>query len=106
MPQTGEYRCQGEYGGSTREIATADVPQAARDTAHKVWKYMDERFKRPENEAKGGQRRRLIYARIDGVMQDNAFILMEVEAIEPHLWLEAKTGNGALEKLWKIFCMK
>lgn len=67
---------------------------------------MDERFKGPENEAKGGQRSVLIYARIDGVMQDNAFILMEVEAIEPHLWLEAKTGNEALEELCKVLCMR
>ena len=46
---------------------------------------------------------KLVYARIDGVMEDDKFILIEVEAIQPHLWLEAETASLAVEELCKVF---
>ena len=100
-PQAGEYRCQGEYGGSTKEIATVDVPRCAGDAA-------DLEVPREQGQ-EGGEwkgslhRKRIVYARIDGIIKNNAFILMEVEAIEPQLWLEAKTGGVALEQLCRVF---
>ncbi|KAK4695063.1 hypothetical protein P7C71_g2614, partial [Lecanoromycetidae sp. Uapishka_2] len=103
IPQTGEYRCQGEYGGSTQEIAAVDVPQSARDAGQKIWDYLDNKVTKPENETDVSTGRGLVYMRVDGIMQDEAFILMEIEAIEPHLWLEAETGKEALEQLCEVF---
>lgn len=95
-PRAGEYRCQGEYGGSTEEIAESDVPLEAKEAAIRIWRFMDEKF--AEADRRGG----LVYARIDGITKDRMFVLMEVEAVEPHLWLEAASGKGALEKLCKV----
>ena len=50
-----------------------------------------------------GTRRELAYARVDGIIKDETFILMEIEAIEHHLWLEAKSGGEALEQLGRVF---
>ena len=106
IPQTGEYRCQGEYGGSTREIAAVDVPQCAGDAAQRIWKYLEGKVKRSENETEVQQGRGLVYARIDGIIKDDTFVLMEIEAIEPHLWLEVESAVGGLEELCSIFIPK
>ena len=106
IPQTGEYRCQGEYGGSTKEIAAVDVPQCASDAAQRIWKYLESKLKKLEEETVVQKERGLVYARIDGIVKDDAFVLMEIEAIEPHLWLEADSAVGALEKLCRIFVPK
>lgn len=102
-PQVGEYRCQGEYGGSTEEIAATDVPQSARDAAQKIWEYLEHKVKKAESEREVCTGKGLVYARIDGIMKGDAFVLMEIEAIEPHLWLEAKTGVEALKQLCQVF---
>ena len=99
-PRAGEYRCQGEYGGSVDEIAKSDVPLEAKDAAMRIWKFMEEKFAGPDR--RGG----LLYARIDGIMKNKRFVLMEVEAVEPHLWLEADSGKEALEQLCKILCRR
>ena len=106
IPQTGEYRCQGEYGGSTKEIASADVPQCAADAAQRIWKYLESKVQKLENESDIQKGRGLVYARIDGIIKDDTFVLMEIEAIEPHLWLEAESAVGALEELCRIFIPK
>ena len=103
IPQAGEYRCQGEYGGSTKEIAAEDVPRCASDAAQQIWKFLEGKVGKPENETKVRTGSPLVYARIDGIIRDDAFILMEIEAIEPHLWLEAEAGDGALEQLCRVF---
>ena len=95
-PRTGEYRCQGEYGGLTEEIAQSAIPPEAKEVATRIWRFMEEKF------AGGNGRGGLVYARIDGIMKEKKFVLMEVEAIEPHLWLEADSGKGALEKLCEV----
>ena len=102
-PQPGEYRCQGEYGGSTEEIATKDVPQCAVEAAQEIWKFLESKVQKPESGTQSQTGRGLVYARVDGIMKDDAFILMEIEAIEPHLWLEAEAGGGALEQLCSVF---
>lgn len=38
---------------------------------------------------------RLLYARVDGVIRDGEFLLMELEVIEPYLFLEFGTNAGA-----------
>ncbi len=102
-PQAGEYRCQGEYGGSTEEIAAPDVPRCAGDAAKRIWEFLESKVKKTDNETKTRSGEGLVYARIDGIIKEDAFILMEIEAIEPHLWLEAKSGGGALEQLCRVF---
>ena len=102
-PQAGEYRCQGEFGGSTEEIAMVDVPRCAVGAAQQIWRLLESKVKKPNIETGIQTARGLVYARIDGIVKDAAFILMEIEAIEPHLRLEAKTGGGALEQICKVF---
>lgn len=98
----GDYRCQGEYGGSTEEIAVSEVPQNARDVARKIIQYMGAKVVKSDqyHDVEGSP---LVYARVDGIMRGDKFVLMEVEAVEPHLWLEAKSGSLALEDLCNVF---
>lgn len=102
-PQAGEYRYQGEFGGSTEAIAMVDIPRCASDVAQQIWKLLESKVKNSDIETGIQTARGLVYARIDGIVKDAAFILMEIEAIEPHLWLEAKTGGEALEQICKVF---
>ena len=48
----------------------------------------------------------MVHARIVGIIKEDAFIFMQIEAIEPHLWLESKCGGGALEQLCRILIPK
>ena len=102
-PQAGEYRCQGEFGGSIEEIAMVDVPRYADDAAQQIRGSLESMVKKPDNETGIQTARRLGYARIDGILKGDAFISMEIEAIELHLWLEAKTGGKALVQICKVF---
>jgi hypothetical protein len=36
----------------------------------------------------------LLYARVDGVISENKFLLMELELIEPMLFLEKENGSA------------
>ena len=105
-PRAGEFRCQGEYGGSTEEIASVDVPRCASDAAQQIWSFLESKVEKPENGTEIRRGKGLVYARIDGIIKDDTFVLMEIEAIEPHLWLEAKSGGGALEQLCRAFIPK
>lgn len=102
-PRAGDFRCQGEYEGTTEEIAAADIPPCASDAARQIWKFLESKVMKPENATGIQTRGGLVYARIDGIITDDAFILMEIEAIEPHLWLESKSGGEALEQLCRVF---
>jgi len=75
----GEFRVQTEHGGTADPVGTSSnvVAQAARVLATL-----------PEKP---------LYARVDGVVIDNAFLLMELELIEPNLFLEF--GSGAAERM-------
>ena len=128
-PQPGEFRCQGEFGGGTAEIALADVPADAVRVANRAMAYMQSRFdgkntspiRKPHSRPtswrltdclpiRPGARKlpaanpspsSIVYARIDGVIRDDgAFVLMEIEAIEPHLWLETTKTPGCREALY------
>ena len=98
----GDYRCQGEYGGSAEEIPVSDVPQNARDVAQKIIRYIGTKVVRSDQYC-DVERSPLVYARVDGIMREDNFVLMEVEAVEPHLWLEAKSGSLALDDLCHVF---
>lgn len=73
-PAAGEFRVQSQFGGTTARL---DPPQAARDAAQRVLALSEQRA--------GAS---LCYARVDGVMVAGEFLLMELEAIEPFLFLD------------------
>ncbi|CAF9902789.1 MAG: hypothetical protein HETSPECPRED_000007 [Heterodermia speciosa] len=98
----GDYRCQSEYGGSAEEVSKSDVPQNARDVAQQIVRYIGAEVSKNDQyyDDEGSP---LVYARVDGIMRGDQFVLMEVEAVEPHLWLEAKSGSLALDELCNVF---
>jgi glutathione synthase/RimK-type ligase-like ATP-grasp enzyme len=69
-PDTGDFRVQNDFGGTSR---FADPPrcvlESAARTVHSVG---------PS-----------VYARVDGVVEDGLFLLMELELIEPALFLDS-----------------
>lgn len=92
-PSKGEFRCQSEFGGDICELERCEVPALAVKTAWKVVRLLERRFL-------GLDRRHLVYVRVDGVVrQSGEFVIMEVEAIEPHLWLETSCQAGGYEPL-------
>ncbi|MBS1506672.1 MAG: hypothetical protein JSS79_08505 [Bacteroidetes bacterium] len=69
-PATKDFRVQHEHGGSS---ALAEPPLAALQESEKILSMIDEP---------------LLYARVDGVIAEGQFLLMELELIEPSLFLE------------------
>lgn len=69
LPKTGDFRVQSEHGGTVQKInaAIAHLQAASRY----VEKY-----------GKG-----TLYARVDGIISNGTFVLMELELIEPYLFL-------------------
>jgi glutathione synthase/RimK-type ligase-like ATP-grasp enzyme len=69
VPKTGDFRVQSEYGGTVQKINTdlALIQSAG--------KYV-------EKYGKG-----TLYARVDGIISNGTFVLMELELIEPYLFL-------------------
>jgi len=84
---TGEFRVQTEHGGTVERtpVATHLVEQAARTLA--VLPTMP------------------LYARVDGIVRDDQFVLMELELIEPNLFLDleptasARMASGIVRRL-------
>jgi len=72
--RSGEFRVQTEHGGSVEHTAVGSdlIEQAAR--------------------ALGAVDELPLYARVDGVVRDGALLLMELELIEPNVFLSARTG--------------
>lgn len=102
-PRAGEFRCQVGFGGSTQQIKIGDVPKGAVETSRRVMAFVQSKFgggSKREGTVDGGG---LAYLRIDGILREKAFILMEVEAIEPELWLDTDTGAEGLEQLCEVF---
>ncbi|MGH9884328.1 MAG: ATP-grasp domain-containing protein [bacterium] len=77
--RAGEFRVQTEHGGSVEPavVSASLVAQASHALAVL-----------PEVP---------LYARVDGITRGDAFLLMELELIEPNLFLEL--GNGAADRL-------
>jgi len=69
VPKTGDFRVQSEYGGTVQKINT--------DIAH-----LQAAGKYVEKYGKG-----TLYARVDGIISNGTFVLMELELIEPYLFL-------------------
>lgn len=74
-PRPGDFRVQQELGGSADPATAPSVVTAA---AERVATHIPGRW---------------LYARIDGVMTSRGFMLMEVECIEPVLFLEQAPGS-------------
>lgn len=68
-PKAGDFRVQSQHGGTERP---ADPPDHVLAQARRVLGAVDTP---------------LLYARVDGVDIDGTFTLMELEALEPHLFL-------------------
>ena len=70
-PRAGEFRVQDDHGGSVwMEKAQASLQEAAK-------RILD------------SMTQRLLYARVDGIVVDGEFLLIELEAIEPELFFRA-----------------
>jgi glutathione synthase/RimK-type ligase-like ATP-grasp enzyme len=84
VPRVGDFRVQGEHGGS---FTVQTPPAAARAVAQRLL---------------AGLGAPAAYARVDGVMQGGAFLLMELEVIEPYLYLGAdpQAGGRYVDALW------
>jgi glutathione synthase/RimK-type ligase-like ATP-grasp enzyme len=81
-PKAGDFRTQMTHGGSTQPITPpADLAAQARGILAKVDS-------------------RLLYARVDGVVRSGDFYLMELELIEPFLFL--KYDAGAPERFARV----
>ena len=92
-PRAGDFRCQGKFGGSRVEVPREDVPVVAMETAVGVVRFLGERFFAVEGDAG------VVYVRVDGILQEGRFVVMEVELIEPELWLGSDAGEEGLERL-------
>jgi glutathione synthase/RimK-type ligase-like ATP-grasp enzyme len=68
LPAQGDFRVQEEHGGKTISF---DPTPSVIDTATKILSWVEED---------------LLYARVDGVIRNGEFILMELELIEPELF--------------------
>jgi glutathione synthase/RimK-type ligase-like ATP-grasp enzyme len=71
----GEFRVQTEHGGSVDSVS---APSAVIEQAASVLAAL------PETP---------LYARVDGVVRHDAFLLMELELIEPNLFFELSPGS-------------
>lgn len=68
--KTGDFRVQSNHGGT---VVKADAPKNICAQALKILQFLP---------------RMPCYARVDGVVRDGAFLLMELELLEPELFLE------------------
>ena len=74
-PAPGDYRVQWEFGGSA---VSATPPGAVQADAERVIAAVPD----------------ALYARVDGVERDGRLVLMELELIEPHLFLGWDSGSA------------
>jgi len=69
-PRTGDFRVQNDFGGTAR---LAGPPRCVLESATRTVHSVDSS----------------VYARVDGVLEEGQFLLMELELIEPALFLES-----------------
>lgn len=100
-PREGEFRINSAFKGIWEPMAAGDerVPACGKVVAERVWAWLVGK----ERELKGeGKESELLYARVDGVVgEDGEFVLMEVELIEPWLWM-VEEGPGTVGM--GVFC--
>ncbi|OJD40291.1 glutathione synthetase [Diplodia corticola] len=105
-PRAGEFRINSAFEGVWEPMgAEGDerVPECGKRVAGEVWEWLvgKERALKAERGEEGVLgREELLYARVDGVVgEDGEFVLMEVELIEPWLWLLDREGHPGREGL-------
>lgn len=76
QPAERDFRVQNDFGGSAKP---SKPPAIVLSEAEKILALVDEP---------------LLYARVDGVISRNRFLLMELELIEPMLFLEKENGSA------------
>lgn len=81
-PKPGDFRTQMTHGGSTEPVTP---PPSLVAQARNILEKVDSK---------------LLYARVDGVVRDDDFFLMELELIEPFLFL--KYDPGAPERFARV----
>ena len=74
QPKSGEFRVQAEYGGGA---VTFQPDRKIIETAEQILSHF------------GNQ---ILYARVDGIVASGEFVLMELELIEPELFLDSSSG--------------
>lgn len=89
LPAQGDFRVQEEHGGKT--ISFNPTPSVI-DTATNILSWIQED---------------LLYARVDGVIRDGEFILMELELIEPELFFhfDKESTKRFVEAVLKILVL-
>jgi hypothetical protein len=88
-PKNGEFRCQPQFGGEITQKPIAHIEETTLSMVYSVFDTLKDWFG-------NGSTGEIGYVRIDGlVAEDRPFILMEIEAIEPSLYLEM----GGLEDM-------
>ena len=80
QPGEGDVRVNEEFGGSVRAVETGDVGDLVLD----AYDAMGERFGRPVD-----------YLRVDLLQWEGAWVVSELELIEPGLYLDVSPANAA-----------
>jgi glutathione synthase/RimK-type ligase-like ATP-grasp enzyme len=75
-PAAGDFRVQNDFGGTSR---LSDPPARVLESAARIVHCVD-----PS-----------VYARVDGVVEEGQFLLMELELIEPALFLELQSDAAS-----------
>ncbi len=77
-PKSGDFRVQDEHGGT--------------------WSHQrpDENLRRQAKQILDSVDQQLLYARVDGIVRDGRFILMELELIEPMLYFGTNTAAAEM----------
>ncbi|MEM1315818.1 MAG: hypothetical protein AAGI51_14770 [Pseudomonadota bacterium] len=76
VPVEGEFRVNSRFGASREAL---DPPEAARRSAEALLRRVPWRW---------------LYARVDGVMRDGAFVVTELELTDPELYLALVPGSA------------
>ncbi len=71
VPRAGDFRVQNDFGGTSSAVTPKETTRLQADDIMRL------------------SARDSVYARVDGVERGETFLLMELEMIEPHLFLEA-----------------
>ncbi|KAI9932528.1 hypothetical protein ASPWEDRAFT_33429 [Aspergillus wentii DTO 134E9] len=81
-PKNNEFRCQPEFGGEETLVDMSTIEERTLSIVYAIFNTLKTRFGTGSTGEMG-------YVRIDGLVTDeSAFRLMEIEAIEPHIYLE------------------
>ncbi|ETS75939.1 hypothetical protein PFICI_12883 [Pestalotiopsis fici W106-1] len=96
-PRKGDFRVQDDYGGSARLAEWRDIAPETFQIVREIYETLQRRFEVAPGDKIG-------YARIDGLVTcGRPFVLMEIEAIEPHLWLEHTGEENTVRMLSRLF---